>query len=126
MSISDVSAQILQSLEYVRYNIYSYFLAIWQSSIIAKICIVLTFVWGCIKTVLTLFTSLCSAISSALTGFGFSGITVGGVNVLALANTVLPVDELVALVVTWFSLYAVCASIRFIRAAWAAIPFKAT
>ncbi len=57
---------------------------------------------------------------------GFTGLSIGGVDILSVANTVLPIDEFIAMLVAWFGLYAVCASIRFLRAAWAAIPFKAT
>ena len=124
--LATVIARLLQSTEFFRYDIGSYFKWVWNSSYITKVVIVLTFIWGCIRTVISLFGRLCSAISSAFESMDFQGIQAGGVDILAFANSVLPLDEMIALLVTWFTIYSVCATIRFIRAAWAAVPLKAT
>ncbi|MBR1922115.1 MAG: hypothetical protein IJ829_09010 [Kiritimatiellae bacterium] len=50
----------------------------------------------------------------------------GGYSIVAIANTILPLDETIALLVAWAGLYATCAGIRFARAAWSAVPFKAS
>ena len=73
-----------------------------------------------------MFTSLCSHISTLFGSMGFHGIRAGGIDILSFANTVLPLDEMIALLISWFAVYSVCATIRFVRAAWAAIPLKAT
>ena len=71
---------------------------------------------------------VCSAIREHVTTFeNFQQITqVGGADILAIANTVFPVNEFVSLLIAWVGLYTACASIRFLRAAWAAIPLKAS
>lgn len=126
MFITTVVSRVLQSLEFFRSGFGRYFVVLWQNSVICKIFIVFFFIWGVVRLAVSLFTQFCSLVSSSLQSLHFSGVTVGGVDVLSLANSVLPIDETMALVVVWFSVYSVCATIRFVRAAWAAIPFKAT
>ena len=124
--LATIIARLLQSTEFFRYDIGSYFKWIWDSSVITKIVVLVTFVWGCIRMVISLFARLCSSIASAFETMNFQGIQVGGVDVLAFANSVLPLDEMIALLVTWFVIYSICAQIRFWRAAWAAVPLKAS
>ena len=126
MIITTVVSRVLQSLEFFRSGFGRWFVIIWQNSIFSKIFLIAFFVWGVIRSTMALFSSLCSYISGALSSLGFSGVRVGGVDILALANSVLPLDELMGYIVIWFTVYGVCAAIRFVRAAWSAIPFKAT
>ena len=124
--ISGVVSKILQSLEYFRSGFGRYFVMLVQNVFISKILLVPIVIFAAIRMAVALFSRLCSAISGYLSSMNFNGIVVGGVDVLALANSVLPLDETMGLVVIWFTVYSVCATIRFVRAAWAAIPLKAT
>ena len=126
MFVSTVVSRVLQSLEFFRSGFGRYFFVFWQNSQLCQIFTVFFFIWGVVRLVISSFTRFCSFVSESLQSLHFSGVTVGGVDILSFANSVLPIDETMALVVVWFSVYSVCATIRFVRAAWAAIPFKAT
>ena len=126
MFISTIISRLLQSFEFFRSG-FGRWLSLGLSKFLEfKIFVVPLFIWGVIRLTISLFRAFCSAVSTYFDSIHFSGIQVGGVNVLAVANTVLPIDELVGMIVAWFGLYAVCASIRFVRAAWSAVPFKAS
>ena len=124
--ISNIVSRVLQSLEFFRSGLGRWITLIFQKFIFFKIFAVPLFIWGIIKLTISGFGLLCSSIQAKFHAINFTGLQVGGVDILAVANTVLPIDELMAMLISWFSIYAVCASIRFIRAAWSAIPFKAS
>lgn len=126
MYISTIASRILQSLEFFRSGFGKWLLLLWAKIVAFKWLAVPLFVWGIIKISISAFRLFCSAMRGYLDSVGFNGIQVGGANVLAIANTVLPLDELAGFIVAWCGLYSVCASIRFIRAAWSAIPLKAS
>lgn len=126
MFISTLIGRLLQSFEFFRSG-FGRWLSLFLSKFLEfKIFWVPLFVWGVIRLTITLFRAFCSAVSTYFHSIGFSGIQIGGVDLLAVANTVLPIDELIGMILAWFGLYAVCASIRFVRAAWSAVPFKAS
>jgi len=126
MFISTLIGRLLQSVEFFRSGFGKWFVLAFQKILAYKIFVIPLFVWGVIKISISLFSLFCTSIREYLHSIGFNGVTVGGADVLAIANTVFPIDEFVGLLVAWASLYGVCASIRFARAAWAAIPLKAT
>ena len=126
MFVSTLIGRLLQSLEFFRSGFGRWFSLALSKLLEFKIFWIPLFLWGVIRLTITLFRAFCSAVSTYFNSIGFSGIRIGGVDVLAVANTVLPVDELIGFIVAWFGLYAVCASIRFIRAAWSAVPLKAS
>ncbi len=126
MFISTLIGRLLQAVEFFRSGFGKWFVLIFQKILAYKILVIPFFIWGVIKIAISTFRLLCSAIGSYFNSIGFTGLRVGGADILAIANTVLPLDELIGLIVAWAALYAVCASIRFLRAAWAAIPLKAT
>ena len=126
MFISNVCSRILQSVEFFRSGFGKWFVLLFQKFLAFKFFCLPFFLWGVIKISISVFRLFCTSIGSYLNSIGFTGVQVGGADVLAIANTVFPVDEFVGLLVAWASLYGVCASIRFARAAWAAIPLKAT
>ena len=124
--ITSAVTYLLKSLEFFRSGVGKWFTLGFEKTLEYKVFLLPFFIWGVIKFFISLFTTVCSAIRDKLASLNFSGIEVGGVDVLALANSVLPIDELVGLIVAWFGVAAVVASIRFIRAAWSAIPLKAS
>ena len=124
--ISTLVGRILQTSEFFRTEVKGWFLALWESSYFAKIFFVVSFIWGLVRTFISMFSVLCSSIRSLFQDMSFRGIEAGGVDILAMANSVLPLDEMIALLVAWFGIYSACASIRFILSVWHAIPFKAT
>jgi len=126
MFISTLIGRLLQAVEFFRSGFGKWFVLIFQKILAYKILVIPFFIWGVIKIAISTFGLLCEAIGSYFDSIGFNGLVVGGADILAIANTVLPLDELIGLIVAWAALYAVCASIRFLRAAWAAIPLKAT
>lgn len=126
MTAVTIAARILQSFEFFRSGAGRWGVLITEKLCQFKFLTIPLFIWGVIRISISSFRLLCSAIARYLNSIGFTGITVGGSDLLAIANTVFPVDEFMGLLVAWASLYAVCASIRFIRAAWAAVPLKAT
>ena len=126
MFISTLIGRLLQAVEFFRSGFGKWFVLLFQKLIQYKIFVIPFFVWGVIKVAISAFGLLCSAIASYFNSIGFTGLRIGGANILAIANTVLPLDELIGLIIAWAALYGVCASIRFARAAWAAIPLKAT
>lgn len=128
MFISTVVSRVLQSLEFVRFNIGSYFVGFWRASLLGRIFMIGAFIWGCIRFTISLYGTMLHAIADAWASRNVNALAIqsGGTDILAMANSILPLDEIIALLVSWCSLNAVCAFIRFIRAAWAAIPLKAT
>ena len=126
MQISTLIGRLLQSVEFFRSGFGKWFVLLFQKMLEFKFLVIPLFLWGVIKISISVFRLFCTSLGSYLNSIGFNGIRVGGADVLAIANTVFPVDEFIALLVAWASLYGVCASIRFTRAAWAAIPLKAT
>lgn len=126
MFISTLIGRLLQSVEFFRSGFGKWFVLLFQKMLAFKFLCLPFFLWGVIKIGISVFRLFCTSIGSYLNSIGFNGIRVGGADVLAIANTVFPVDEFIGLLIAWASLYGVCASIRFARAAWAAIPLKAT
>lgn len=127
MFISTIVSRLLQSVEFFRSGVGKWFVLLWTRCILPfKFFVIPLFAWGVIKIAISSFRLFCSTIRGYLDSVGFNGLQIGGADVLAIANTVLPLDELAGFIVAWCGLYAVCASIRFVRAAWSAIPFKAT
>ena len=126
MFISTLIGRLLQSFEFFRSGVGRWGVLLWQKVMEFKIFSLPLLIWGVVRFSISLFRSACSAIQTYFDAIHFSGIQVGGTSLLTLANTVFPVDEFVGLLIAWVGLYAVCASIRFVRAAWSAIPFKAT
>ena len=129
MTIAVLTGRLLQSLEFFRSGA-----GRWVYLFIEKVispfrwsCVPLM-IWGVIKLSLSIFRLFCSAIREHVeTLESMQRITqFDGVNILEIANTVFPVNEFVTLLVSWVGLYSACASIRFLRAAWAAIPLKAS
>lgn len=129
MTIAVLTGRLLQSLEFFRSGAGRWIVLLFEKllSPFKWTCLPL-FIWGIIKFSLSVFRSLCSAIKDHIqTIQNLQQITeVGGADVLDIANTVFPVNECFTLLVAWVGLYTACASIRFLRAAWAAIPLKAT
>ena len=126
MFISTLVGRLLQAVEFFRSGFGKWFVLIFNKLLAYKFFVVPFFLWAVIKISISSFRFFCTSIGSYLNSIGFTGLRVGGADILAIANTVLPLDELIGLVVAWAALYGVCASIRFARAAWAAIPLKAT
>ena len=126
MFISTLIGRLLQAVEFFRSGFGKWFVLVFQKLIAYKILVIPFFVWSVIKISISVFRLFCSSIGGYLQSIGFNGIQVGGADVLKIANTVFPIDEFIGLLVAWASLYGVCASIRFARAAWAAVPLKAT
>lgn len=130
MFIVTVVSRLLQSVEFFRSGFGRWFTLLFQKLVDFKLFLLPLVIFGFIKCFILLFSSLCSFIRSQWStishGVSSSGIHGGGFDIVAIANTVLPIDETMTLVVIWFSIYSACAIIRFVRAAWAAIPFKAT
>ncbi len=126
MFIANIVSRILQSFEFFRSGAGKWAVLLIQKVLDFKIFVMPLFVWGVIKITISVFRLFCSRLASYFDTIHFEGLMVGGTDILAVANTVFPVDEFVAMLVSWFTLYSVCASIRFIRAAWSAIPFKAS
>ena len=126
MFIANITSRVLQSLEFFRSGAGKWGVLFVTKFLQFRLFALPLFIWGAIKLTITGFGLFCSAIRAKLNALSFSGLQVGGVDILALANTVLPIDELMAMIVSWFAVYAICATIRFIRAAWSAIPLKAS
>jgi len=126
MFISTIVSRVLQSVEFFRSGFGRWFSLFWENAVISNFFLIPALIYGIIRAVISLFSRLCDSISGYLSSMNFHGIQAGGVDVFAFANSVLPLDECIALLVTWFTIYTVCATIRFVRAAWAAIPLKAT
>lgn len=130
MFIVTVVSRLLQSVEFFRSGFGRWFTLLFQKLVDFKLFFLPLVIFGFIKCFTALFSSLCSFIgaqwSNITHGVSSSGIHGGGFDIVAIANTVLPIDETMSLVVIWFSIYTACAIIRFVRAAWSAIPFKAT
>lgn len=126
MFISTLCGRLLQAVEFFRSGFGKWFVLVFEKILAFKIFVIPLFIWSVIKLSISVFGLFCSTIRGYLNSIGFNGITVGGSDILAIANTVFPVDEFIGLLIAWATLYGVCASIRFARAAWAAIPFKAT
>ena len=124
--ITSIVSSLLRSIEFFRSGLGKWFTLGFEKLVDFKIFLLPLFIWGVIRFFISLFTTVCSAIREKLASLNFSGIQVGGVDILSLANSVLPLDELVGLIVAWFGVASVVASIRFIRAAWSAIPLKAS
>lgn len=124
--ISTLVARLLQAVEFMRSGSGKWAVLVFNKIKSYKIFTVPCFIFAIVKITISLFRLFCSAVGGYLNSLGFSGIIVGGVDLLAIANTVFPVDEFIGLLISWVTLYGICASIRFARAAWAAIPFKAT
>ena len=127
MTISTIGGRVLQSLEFMRFNVGGWWRMFWRANIIAKVFVLCLFIWSCIRFTISLFGQLCSAIADCFAGVHATGIQGGGIGqIVAFANTVLPLDEIIALFISWFVLETICTEIAFIRAAWAAVPLKAT
>lgn len=126
MVITTVVSRLLQSIEFFRSGVGKYLTIIIRHCIQYKIFLLPGLIFIIVRTFMSLFAELCTRVGTLFNEMNFHGVTVGGVNILALANSVLPIDELIGLIVAWFGVYSTCATIRFIRAAWAAIPLKAT
>lgn len=124
--VSNIVSSLLQSVEFFRSGFGKWFTLGLQKLLDYKFLMLPFFIWGVIRLVISLFGSVCSAIRDKLSSMNFNGLQVGGVDILSLANSVLPLDEIVAMLVAWFGVAAVVASIRFIRAAWDAVPLKAS
>lgn len=124
--VTNIVSSLLRSFEFFRSGMGKWFTLGLEKIADYKIFLLPLFIWGVIRAVISLFGAVCSAIRDKLASLGFTGIQVGGVDVLALANSVLPIDELIGLIVAWFGVASVVASIRFIRAAWAAVPLKSS
>ena len=129
MTLSVLTGRLLQSLEFFRSGAGRWFVLFFEKLVspFKWACLPL-FVWGVIKLSLSVFRLFCSSLREHIqTIQGLQQITmVGGVDILDVANTVFPVNEFVSLLAAWVGLYSACASVRFLRAAWAAIPLKAT
>lgn len=130
MFIVTVASRILQSVEFFRSGFGRWLSLLFQKLVDFKILLLPLVIFGFIKCFILLFAVFCSYIRSQWStishGVSSSGIQGGAFDIVAIANTVLPIDETMTLVVIWFSIYTACAVIRFARAAWAAIPFKAS
>ena len=126
MFISTLIGRLLQSVEFFRSGFGKWFVLGFEKFMYIKYPVVVLVVWGCIKISIAVFRLFCSSVGGYLNSIGYSGIRVGGCDILAIANTVFPIDEFVGLLIAWATLYGVCASIRFARAAWAAVPLKAS
>ena len=127
MMIATITARLLQSVEFLRTFVANCVRLFWSKALLPfRFGVIGVFIWGVIRLSISVFRLFCTTMQSHINAIQYSGIQVGGTSVLSIANTVFPVDECVAMIIAWFALYAVCASIRFIRAAWAAIPLKAT
>lgn len=131
MSIASICGRILQGWNFLTQSIYTYVKFIWTRLKGFKIFVVFLFIRETVQLTISTFTSFCSSLreiysgdlTTATTGIGIQG---SPGDVLAIANTVLPIDELIGFIVAWLGVYAACAAIRFVRAAWAAVPFKAS
>ena len=129
MTIAVLTGRLLQSLEFFRSGAGRWVVLFFEKLVspFKWTCLPLM-IWGIIKFSLSVFRVFCSSVRGHIEVFqNLSQITqVGGLDVLDIANTVFPVNEFASLLVAWVGLYATCASIRFFRAAWAAIPFKSS
>ena len=132
MTIAVLTGRLLQSFEFFRSGAGRWAVLFFEKLVspFKWTCLPLM-IWGIIKLSLSVFRLFCSAIRDHLTTFeNLNQITREGgaesADILAIANTVFPVNEFVSLLVAWVGLYTACASIRFLRPAWAAIPLKAT
>lgn len=131
MSITSICGRILQGWNFLTQSIYTYVKFIWTRLKGFKIFVVPLFIREVVQLTISTFTSLCSSVrnlyqndlSNATNSISLQG---SPGDVLAIANTVLPLDELIGFIVAWLGVYAACAAIRFVRAAWAAVPFKAS
>ena len=131
MTIAVLTGRLLQSLEFFRSGAGRWVVLFFEKllSPFKWTCLPL-FIWGIIKFSLSVFRAFCSAIREHLQTFEnmqqITDSSGSSTSVLDIANTVFPVNETFTLLVAWVGLYTACASIRFLRAAWAAIPLKAT
>lgn len=130
MFIVTVVSRLLQSVEFFRSGFGRWFSLLFEKLVYCKVLLIPLIIYGFIRGFMALFTALCNFIKSQWANISSSvssaSIHGGGFDIVAVANTVLPIDETMALVLIWFSIYTACAVIRFVRACWAAIPFKAT
>jgi len=126
MSISAIVGRLLQAVEFFRSGFGRWFAILFEKFINYKFFALPLLLWGVIRLTITLFSMMCDKIRELVGNISTNALQVGGVDILAVANTVFPVDETIALIVAWAGVYAVCATIRFIRAAWSAVPLKAS
>ena len=131
MSITDILGRCLEVVNFFNNGVITCFRLLWTKLIGFKLFAILGFVWFSISTSLSVARSFCSQIRVLFDGMqsgDLSNLHILGTDggILAIANTVFPVDETMAFFISWFGVMVGCASIRFIRAAWAAIPFKAS
>ena len=126
MAISTIVSRLLQSLEFFRSGWGRWITLLFNNSVFRVLFLVPCLIYGFVRFCVSLFTRFCSFISDTLSSLHTPTLQVGGVDIFAFANSVLPLDELIGLLTMWFGVCAACATIRFVRAAWAAIPLKAT
>lgn len=129
MTITVVGGRILQAIEFWRSGAGRWFVKLWQSCTVCKVFLLPFLAFALAEFYIHMFTLLAHSIADifnvARTNVG-NGVHSGGVELLAMANAVLPLDETIALLIIWVGLYSATSTIRFFRAAWAAIPLKAT
>lgn len=130
MFIVTVVSRLLQSVEFFRSGFGRWFSLLFNKLVDFKVFLIPLLIFGFVRAFMSLFGLLCEFIqakwASITSSVASTSIHGSGWDIVALANTVLPIDETMSLLVIWFAIYAACAAIRFVRAAWAALPFKAT
>ena len=102
MTIAVLTGRLLQSLEFFRSGAGRWVVLFFEKLVspFKWTCLPLM-IWGIIKLSLSVFRLFCSAIRDHLTTFeNLNQITqVGGADILAIANTVFPVNEFVSLLI---------------------------
>ena len=126
ITISAIAGRILQSVEFFRSG-FGRYLSLFMEKLVAwKWAAVPLLIWGVVRLSIGAFSLFCSCIRDLIGDISAVQTQGGGYSIVAIANTILPLDETIALLVAWAGLYATCAGIRFARAAWSAVPFKAS
>ena len=126
ITISAIAGRILQSVEFFRSG-FGRYLSLFMEKLVAwKWAAVPLLIWGVVRLSIGAFSLFCSCIRDLIGDISAVQTQSGGYSIVAIANTILPLDETIALLVAWAGLYATCAGIRFARAAWSAVPFKAS
>ena len=129
MTVAVVGGRILQAIEFWRSGSGRWLVQLWKWCTVGKVFLLPFFAFALAEFYIHMFTLLVRSIADcfnvARTNVG-NGVQSGGIDLLAMANAVLPLDETIALLIIWVALYSATSTIRFFRAAWAMIPLKAT